>query len=141
MTPVGYNAAAKKEFKLAARQALRKLVELMDLPLGSYDLRWNEGGIAVSGEATLHHDRFYIQVDQSGITDVAGRDMTVMYRTCRNRSDYSGGSNNFAPAQVLDEPHRMAQLIERLLQGPVVPRLDNSDQKNIVDRGNGPGED
>lgn len=138
---LAYNADAKKEFKLAALNALRKLSVNMRLERGTYEIRWNEGGIAVSGEATLHHDRFYLQVEQSSLTREGGVDMSVMYRTCRNRNDYSGGDNHFASAVHLDDTIRMAQLIELMLGGPVVPRLDGTDRKQIVDRGNGPGED
>ena len=137
IVPLGGNADAKHEFRLAAGQALKKLAQLMQLDHGAYDIRWNEGGPAVSGEATLHHSRFYLQVEQS----LGSPSMEVLYRTCRNMQDYSGGDNHFCPALVLDEPHRMAQLIERLLGGPVNATPAEQRANKIVDRGNGPGED
>lgn len=138
---VMYNAAAKKEFKLAAMQGLKKLAEVLRLELGTYEVRWNAGGIAVSGEATLHHDRFYIQISQGG----GPGGFEVLYRTCNGRRDYSGGSNKWTNAVTFesDNYRTMAGMVERMVGVPFrlgaqeVSRIKNTP----VDRGNGPGED
>lgn len=86
-TLCGYNVDHKKEFRRLSRKMLKELADLTQL--GSADLRWNEGGIAVSGEATLHADNIYIQV--------SGTDMGILYRSCKSRKDYTGGRNCWYP--------------------------------------------
>src|SRR5437879_4764133 len=90
--PVAYDAEAKRAFHSRARRQLRLLADALGLPPGSYDLRSNPAGIAVSGEATLHGDRHYVQASQSAMGHAYG----ILFRTCRGRKDYHGGPNNFA---------------------------------------------
>lgn len=92
----GYDAAQKRLFHSTARARLRRLAAELGLPPGSYDLRSNQGGIAVSGEITLHHEQVYVQVSQ-------GCGLGVLIRTCRGRRDYTGGPNNWAPFDLLDD--------------------------------------
>ena len=54
---VAYDPEAKRLFHCHARAQLLKLAEALGLEPGEFDLRSNEGGIAVSGEITLHADR------------------------------------------------------------------------------------
>ena len=63
----GYDAAQKRVFHSTARARLRRLAGELGLAPGSYDLRSNQGGIAVSGEITLHHEQVYVQVSQSAM--------------------------------------------------------------------------
>lgn len=86
---VGYDSERKETFLQGARQYLQDLARELGLPKGSYDLRVNRGGIAVSGEVTLHTDHVYVQVAQS----VMGGEYALLYRTCRGRKDYTGGGN------------------------------------------------
>ncbi len=86
-TDCGYAPDVKRRFHSTARARLRQLANELRLPTGSYDLRSNQGGIAVSGEITLHHEAVYIQVSQSAL----GGGMGVLIRTCRGRRDYTGG--------------------------------------------------
>lgn len=88
-----YNAVHKHEFKLAARHFLRNLAKLLRPAFGEfeYEIRWNEGGVAVSGEATLHCDDLYVQVSDSALYGVP----SVMYRSCKSNRDYCGNQNNF----------------------------------------------
>jgi hypothetical protein len=54
----------------------RQLATALRLRAGSFDLRSNKAGIAMSGEVTLHHARVYIQVSQpafGGDTGGAGQ--------------------------------------------------------------------
>lgn len=95
----GYAPDVKRRFHSAARARLRQLATELRLPTGSYDLRSNQGGIAVSGEVTLHHEAVYIQVGQSAL----GGGMGVLIRTCQGRRDYTGGPNNFVPLAMLDD--------------------------------------
>jgi hypothetical protein len=105
--PVAYDAAAKRLFHSRARSQLRRLATALGLQPGSYDLRSNAGGIAVSGEITLHSDRLYVQVSQSAM----GYDSGILFRTCMGRKDYVGGPNNFASLDLLNSPEALAQRI------------------------------
>lgn len=105
-----YDAAQKKVFHATARARLRRLAVELALPAGSYDLRSNQGGIAVSGEITLHHESVYVQVSQSAI----GGGMGVLIRTCRGRRDFTGGINNFASLAMLDDLPALAAQVRRI---------------------------
>ena len=114
----GYHADQKKAFHATARARLRRLAVELGLPAGSYDLRSNQGGIAVSGEITLHHEGVYIQVSQSAM----GGGMGVLIRTCQGRRDYTGGINNFAPLTMLDAVPALAAQVRRVAPGIVSAR-------------------
>lgn len=69
---------------------LRMLAEQLALPEDSYEIRQSEGGIAGSGEITLHSGSLYVQISQwSGYAGVM-----FLIRGCRSRADYTGGTNN-----------------------------------------------
>jgi hypothetical protein len=111
-----YDYEAKKNFHRAAKTLLKRLAERLDKTGGpgtdtGYGvrdpIRSNQGGIAVSGEVTLHYDRLYVQVSQR-FASSAG----VMFRECKSRKDYSGGYNNFATFAMLCNTEDMARLIE-----------------------------
>ncbi len=95
--PVAYDEGAKREFHRHARRQLQLLADALGLPPGSYDIRSNLGGIAVSGEIILHADHLYVQVSQSAM----GHDSGVLFRTCEGRKDYVGGRNHYASVVVL----------------------------------------
>lgn len=94
-----YNAGQKRRFHAAARSRLRALAVALHLPPGSYPIRANKGGIAVSGEITLHHEAIYVQVAQSMIAGDAG----ILIRSCEGRRDFVGGPNQSAPLSLLDD--------------------------------------
>ena len=104
---VAYDDHAKRLFHSRARSQLRRLAIALGLQPGSYDLRSNQGGIAVSGEITLHSERLYVQAAQS----VMGHDNGILFRTCKGRKDYVGGSNNFAPLDLLNRHQELARQI------------------------------
>lgn len=104
----------KTQFHNTARKFLKELAA--QLPeYGEFDVRSNKGGIAVSGEVTLHMDRLYVQVAQS----VMGLDRAVMFRPCNGRKDYSGGMNNFTSMETLLDTSTLAALIK----GSVKPNV------------------
>jgi hypothetical protein len=104
-------AAARKEtLHRTGRTWLRQLAKELGMQPGSYDVRSNKGGIAVSGEVTLHADTLYVQLSESCITGGPGVD--IMYRTCRGRSDYSGSSNNFAAMAKLADADNLDRLVD-----------------------------
>lgn len=89
-----YDSVHKAEFKRLSRKLLREVAKQLDLTKETYDIRWNEGGIAVSGDATLHHDKFYVMFN----LDLCD---WVLVRTCNGRKDYTGGPNMSYPFERL----------------------------------------
>jgi hypothetical protein len=106
---VSYDAERKRRFHSQARARLLELAASLGLEGGAYDLRSNRGGIAVSGEVTLHSDRLYVQVSQSAL----GTDSGILFRSCEGRRDYTGGRNHFASLDRLHQPEELARLIRR----------------------------
>jgi hypothetical protein len=105
--PVAYDGEAKRAFHNHARRRLKQLANALGLAPGGFDLRSNPGGIAVSGEATLHADHLYVQACQPATGDDTG----ILFRTCQGRKDYHGGSNNFASLDLLNRPEDLARRI------------------------------
>lgn len=102
-----YDEAQKRRFHSTARSRLKLLATELCLPAGSFDIRSNKGGVAVSGEITLHHDRVYIQVGQFGLSSGHG----ILIRTCKGRKDYTGGPNHFVALTVLDDISALAAAV------------------------------
>jgi len=94
-----YNEEAKRAFHRQAANILRQLAVYLGYKDGDFDLRHNQGGIAVSGEITLHSDALYVQFSQSCL----GPDMGFMWRTCRGRKDYTGGPNQWMKWESLED--------------------------------------
>lgn len=109
--PIVSDENRKRRFHREVKRRLRALARLLDLPPESYDLRNNYGGSAVSGEITLHHERFYLQVQQS----VLGPECGILYRACRGRRDYAGGNNRFASLQLLNDLPALAERVREVL--------------------------
>jgi len=105
--PVAYDAAAKRAFHSRARSQLQRLAVALGLDPGSYNVRSNYGGIAVSGEAVLHTDRLYVQICQPA----TGHDSGILFRACKGRNDHVGGPNNFASLDLLDHPDELSRRI------------------------------
>jgi hypothetical protein len=108
---VAYNAAAKRLFHSRARRQLRLLAAALGLVPGDYNLRSNQGGIAVSGEAILHAAHLYVQVCQPA----TGHDTGILFRTAEGRADFTGGRNHFASLDLLNQPGDLARLITGIL--------------------------
>jgi hypothetical protein len=106
---VAYDDDAKRLFHRHARRQLGLLAAALGLAPGSFDLRSNQGGIAVSGEATLHTEHIYVQACQPA----TGHDSGVLFRVCEGRKDYTGGRNNFASLELLNDPGQLARLIRK----------------------------
>jgi hypothetical protein len=106
--PASYDGAAKRAFHSRARRQLKCVADALGLAPRSYDLRSNQGGIAVSGEITLHAAHLYVQACQPA----TGQDSGVLFRTCQGRKDYCGGPNNFASLDLLNRPHELARRIK-----------------------------
>ena len=109
--PCAYNEPQKHLFHREARKRLKALAEALSLPREAYDIRSNKGGVAVSGEITLHTDDLYVQVCQPA----TGADSGILIRTCKGRKDFTGGPNNFAPLSYLNELAGLAGYCQRVL--------------------------
>jgi hypothetical protein len=109
--PVAYDDDAKHRFHVEARRQLRLVAVELGLKPGAYDLRSNEGGIAVSGEITLHADHLYVQAAQSFLGGAAG----LMFRACNGRQDYCGDRNHYASLDLLHDPRALARKIREAL--------------------------
>lgn len=80
-----YNAELKEEYRTLGKQILQALAKMLGLKKGEYDIRWNAGGIACSGDHTLHTDRFYLAFhDNIGLG-------WFYWRQCHGRKDYGTG--------------------------------------------------
>lgn len=109
----GYTALAaenKARFHGEGRRVLRQLARELGLEKSEFDLRSNKGGAAVSGEVTLHTDRYYVQLSVSCCAGLG----PVMYRLCDGQADYTGKQNHFADVDVLYEPNEFANRLRRL---------------------------
>jgi hypothetical protein len=78
-----YHDENKAQFKRAALSFLRDVVKELVLNKADYSIHFNPGGVAMSGDATLHHERFYLNLNDFG----------GYWRTCKGQRDYTGGEN------------------------------------------------
>lgn len=101
---------AKKAFHRDGMSFLRKLARALGLAEGTYDVRSNAGGVAVSGEVTLHSDDLYVQLGESFV----GVGVQVLYRSCSSRKDYTGGRNHFAPVSDFRGEAGQARMLDEL---------------------------
>ena len=83
-----YNDPNKQEFKRLSMKLLREVNKLGEFDA---DIRWNAGGIAVSGDAILHSERVYahLTADHSGFN----AQYSLYYRACKGKRDYTGERN------------------------------------------------
>jgi len=105
---VAYNDDAKSKFHEQAEVVLHRLAKLLGYKADDYDLRHNEGGIAVSGEITLHSDTLYVQFFQSAIGSSHG----FMWRTCKGRKDYCGNRNQWCKWEELRDLKTVADAMK-----------------------------
>lgn len=115
---VAYDEPAKTQFHAEGRRALQRLAAALGLERGRYDVRSNKGGIAVSGEVTLHGEEIYVQLSLGCM----GADREVMFRRVRGRTDYCGERNCWASLRELLAPDRFVARIrtELRLAAPAV---------------------
>lgn len=110
-----YNEENKLAWKKSALSFLRSIAKELNLAKGDYSIRFNPGGIAVSGDATLHHNRFYLHINDFG----------GYWRTCEGQRDYTGGSNhNFNTGGIWAKNLTKNELIQELRDGVKLLRID-----------------
>lgn len=95
----------KLNFHRLGKQVLRAVAKEMGLQSGTYEIRSNLGGWAVSGEVTLHGEHIYIQLSQT---------VGVLYRSCRGRMDFTGGDNNWMEWEKLYNLPRACEEFKRV---------------------------
>jgi hypothetical protein len=76
----------KNEYKRLGRKILKELAANLNIATNC-DIRFNPGGIACSGDHTLHGDNIYV-----ALHDNIGSGW-FYYRSCKGRQDYCGGQN------------------------------------------------
>jgi hypothetical protein len=109
----------KDLFHKVAKNRLKALAKDLGLAAGSFEIRSNMGGGAVSGEISLQHDDFRIEASSPGVRQERGLTM----HTCADRKNESrfAGNNHFAPLTWLDDKDRpklkklVMQIIEQKL--------------------------
>jgi len=107
-TDLGYNAEGKAEFHEKASGILYSLALALGYTADQFEVRHNQGGIAVSGEITLHSDTLYVQLSQTCL----GPNYGFMWRTCKHRKDYTGGANQWAKWEELLDIEKLARKME-----------------------------
>ncbi|GEM_PF-5087897 len=86
----GRGKTPKSEFRRLGFKILRALAAELGLDENAYDLRFQPGGPAGSGESVLHADTVYVQFCQD-------TGYGLMFRGCRSRTDYTGKTNQWWP--------------------------------------------
>jgi len=107
-----YDGAQKRSFHKIGLKRLRLLAKAIGFAPGSFDVRSNHGGMAVSGEVTLHHENLYVQISQPATRADTG----ILIRTCKGRKDCVGGHNNFASLSMLDDIPALASRCRSVLR-------------------------
>src|SRR3546814_11323657 len=101
---------------------MRRLADALALDEGSFDIRSNKGGPAVSGEGTLRGEDVWVQLSLG----LSGPAREVCFRKVQGRDDHLGDRNCLASIRELVDPGRFAARIRRELRlytsQPVVPR-------------------
>jgi hypothetical protein len=82
---MSYNDVNKTYFHRVGKKVMKEIANLMGFNPSDYEIRSNKGGIAVSGEVILHHNKIYIQFSENGI----------LFRKCNGMTDYCGERNNW----------------------------------------------
>ena len=110
---VSYDDLRKQAFHKSAKRLLRRIADELGLVKGQYDLRSNLGGIAVSGEITLHTDTLYLQLSQGVLTRGQAN---ILYRRCSGRKDYVGMTNHFIAVADLHDREHAARFVSHLAE-------------------------
>jgi len=99
----------KMDWLKTGKRLLKQLAKELELLEGSYDIRVNPAGPAVSGEAVLHGEWIYIDLGQSCL----GRNFGFMWRTCKGRKDYTGNENHWSQWKMLLDIPKLACIIKQ----------------------------
>jgi len=109
-----YNDNFKRRFRSIGQKAMEELAQLLELK--EYDIDFNSGGIAVSGDLRLmgmwsEGNGVYISMNK----DFPGKPWgDVLYRHIRHMRDFTGGPNNYFKFSLLDDPAALRKTVTRL---------------------------
>jgi len=109
-----YNDAFKAKFRLVGKKAMKELARL--LGLRTFDIQFNPGGIAVSGDLRLmgmwsEGNGVYISMNKDFPSAPYGQ---ILYRTIKHMKDFTGGPNQWMSYETLRDPVRLKELLCRL---------------------------
>ena len=109
-----YNEAFKTKFRLIGKKAMKELARLLELR--PFDIQFDPGGIAVSGDLRLmgmwsEGNGVYISMNKDLPNAPYGQ---VLYRTIKHMKDFGGGPNQWMRYETLRDPVRLKELICRL---------------------------
>jgi hypothetical protein len=107
------NGSVKKTFKTLGKKTFKELAEYLGLK--EFDVHFNPGGPAVSGDLILmgmftSDKGIYISLNKDGMRS------GILYRTIKNMKDYTGGNNNYFEEGELNHPEEIKEKITRLLK-------------------------
>jgi hypothetical protein len=106
-----YNEDFKKKYKMVGLKAMKELARLLDLK--EFDINFNPGGIAVSGDLRL----MGMWSEGSGVYITMNKDFPhrpwgdVLYRTIKHTKDFTGGPNNWLEFKLLQFPEVLRERI------------------------------
>ena len=98
--------AIKSAWLSAGRSICRKLAKELGLEKGSFDVRVNPAGVAVSGDIHLHGEFVYVALEQSSAPA-----KSFYWRFCAGRRDYCGKQNRWESFEVLNDLPAFAKKI------------------------------
>ena len=109
-----YNEEGKTMFKRIGVKAMKELAVALELK--EYNVSFNPGGIAVSGDLLpigmwTENLGVYISMNKDFPNAPWGQ---ILYRTIKHMKDYTGGSNNWLKFELLAKPDELKDKIMRL---------------------------
>ena len=99
--------SVKTRWLSTGRSLLKQLAKALNLPTGSYEVRVNNAGPAVSGDIHLHGEWIYVELEQSFNSG------NFMWRYCDGRKDYTGRVNQWSRWEELLDPVTFAAHIKQ----------------------------
>jgi hypothetical protein len=91
-----YNYDKKETFRKLGRKILKYIAQELDLKKGEYEISFNPGGIACSGDHTLRTKHLCL-----ALYDNLGRGW-FYYRSTKGLKDYTGGANQIVRWATLE---------------------------------------
>ena len=106
-----YNEPAKQRFKTIGKKAMKELAVLLELK--EYDIDFNPGGIAVSGDLRLmgmwsEENGVYILMNKDFVGQPWGEGY---FRSIKHMRDFTGGTNNWLHYRELQFPEVVKEKI------------------------------
>lgn len=121
--------ARKLAFHKEGKAFLKKLdAELNPNKEDGVSIRSNMGGIAVSGEVTMHSDHLYVQLSQSCM----GPGVQMMFRSCDSQKDYSGHNNNFTSMNVFADEESQERVLRQMRSLIDVEKAHKQDHADVA---------